>query len=135
MENMNITLELKSHFLRLYQIALADDNFDVLELKMLYRFAEERGVSKEELNEILLSPSNYSAIPESLDQRVEYLYDLAVMIWADQEVSEDEYITLKKYCKKFEFLDDNIIPLADYLLENAKKGVSKEHILNNLNEL
>jgi hypothetical protein len=32
-----ITIELKSHFLRLYQMALADDNFDILELQMLFR--------------------------------------------------------------------------------------------------
>ena len=48
------------------------------------------------------------------------------MIWADQEVTEDEYITLKKYCKKFEFLDENITQLADYLLDSAKKNISKE---------
>ena len=128
-----ISTELKSHFLRLYQMAFSDDNFDVLEMQMLYRFAEEREISREQLNEILLNPSHDSAIPESLEVRVEYLYDLAVMIWADQEVTEDEYTTLKKYCKKFEFLDENITQLADYLLDSAKKNVSKEEIIKSVN--
>ena len=128
-----ISTELKSHFLRLYQMAFSDDNFDVLEMQMLYKFAEERGLSKEQLNEILLNPSHDSSIPESLELRVEYLYDLAVMIWADEKVTDDEYITLKKYCKKFEFLDENISELADYLLESAKKGVSKEDIIKDIN--
>lgn len=128
-----ISTELKSHFLRLYQMAFSDDNFDVLEMQMLYKFAEERGLSKEQLNEILLNPSHDSSIPESLELRVEYLYDLAVMIWADEEVTDDEYITLKKYCKKFEFLDENISELADYLLDSAKKGVSKEDIIKDIN--
>lgn len=35
-----ISIELKSHFLRLYQIAFSDDNFDILEMQMLYKFAE-----------------------------------------------------------------------------------------------
>ncbi len=69
MEKLNISTELKSHFLRLYQMAFADDNFDVLELQMLYKFAKERGVSREQLNEILLNPSQKSAIPESLDEK------------------------------------------------------------------
>lgn len=128
-----ISTELKSHFLRLYQIAFSDDNFDVLEMQMLYKFAEERGISKEQLNDVLLNPSHDSSIPTSLEKRVEYLYDLAVMIWADKEVTEDEYRTLKKYCKKFEFLDENITELADYLLDAAKKNSSKEEIINAIN--
>ncbi|MBO0321556.1 hypothetical protein J0X14_04535 [Muricauda sp. CAU 1633] len=133
MQEITITAELKSHFLRLYQIALSDDNFDVLEMQMLYEFAKDRGVSKEQLNNLLLSPTNQSAIPETQEKRVEYLYDLAVMIWADGKVTEDEYNTLKKYCKKFEFLEDNIVQIVDFLLESAKNKKGKEEILKNLN--
>ena len=128
-----ISTELKSHFLRLYQMAFSDDNFDVLEMKMLYKFAEERGLTKHQLNDLLLNPSHDSSIPESLEKRVEYLYDLAVMIWADEKVTDDEYATLKKYCKKFEFLDENINDLADYLLDCAKKKMSKEDIIKEIN--
>ncbi len=114
-------------------MAFSDDQFDVLEMQMLYKFAEDRGVTKEQLDEILLNPSHNSSIPETLEERVGYLYDLAIMIWADQKVTEDEYITLKKYCKKFEFLDENIPNLADYLLESAKKGIDKEDIIKEIN--
>jgi uncharacterized tellurite resistance protein B-like protein len=114
-------------------MAFSDDNFDVLELKMLYKFAEERGLTEAQLNEILLHPSHDSTIPDSLELRVEYLYDLAVMIWADQKVTEDEYLTLKKYCKKFEFLDENITELADYLIDCAKKNMDKEEIIKTIN--
>jgi len=128
-----ISTELKSHFLRLYQMAFSDDNFDVLEMQMLYKFAEERGLTKDQLNDILLNPSHDTSIPETLEERVGYLYDLAVMIWADEKVTEDEYNTLKKYCKKFEFLDENIPEMVDYLLECAKSGTDKDKIINELN--
>ncbi|PQJ32375.1 hypothetical protein BST92_10750 [Nonlabens arenilitoris] len=128
-----ITNELKGHFLRLYQIAFADDSFDKLELEMLYQFANDRGLTKEQLDGILLNPSTDISIPDSIETRVEYLYDLAIMIWADDKVDEDEYIALKKYCKKFGFLDENIEALADYLLESANNGVSKEEIINSIN--
>lgn len=127
-----ITTELKSHFLRLYQMAFSDDNFDVLEMKMLYKFAGERGITENQLNDILLHPSIPTSIPESLDERVEYLYDLAIMIWADGQVTEDEYITLKKYCKKFEFLEENIIELTDYLLRCAKDNMPKEELIKSI---
>lgn len=129
-----ISTELKSHFLRLYQMAFSDDNFDVIEMQMLYKFAEERGITKEQLNNILLNPSHQTTIPESINERVEYLYDLALMIWADEKITEDEYITLKKYCKIFEFLEENISQLADFLLECAKENMSKEDLIKRINE-
>ena len=128
-----ITNELKGHFLRLYQIAFADDNFDKLELEMLYKFANDRGLTKVQLDGILLNPSINTSIPESLETRIEYLYDLAIMIWADGKVDDDEYVALIKYCRKFEFLDENIEALADYLLDSARSGVSKQEIINSIN--
>ncbi len=134
MEKMNISLELKSHFLRLYQMAFTDDNFDVLELQMLYRFAEERGVDQEQLNEVLLNPSQDSIIPKELEDKIEYLYDLSLMIWADGVATEDEVNTLKKYCVKFGFLDENVDDISEFLLENAKQKVSKKQLMNLMND-
>lgn len=131
---MNVSLELKSHFLRLYQMAFSDDSFDVLELQMLYRFAEERGVNQEQLNEVLLNPSQDSNIPDELEDKIEYLYDLALMIWADGIATEDEVNTLKKYCLKFGFLEENIDDICEFLLENAKQKVSKKQLMNLMNE-
>ena len=130
-----ITTELKSHFLRLYQMAFSDDNFDVLEMQMLYKFAEDRGVSRQDLDNILLHPSHDTTIPDSLEERIEYLYYLALMIWADFKVTEDEENTLKKYCSKFGFLEENIEQLAEFLLENAKEKISKTELINKIHNL
>ncbi len=132
--NTTMTIQLKSHFLRLYQMALTDDNFDVLELQMLYHFAEERGIPKEELDKLFLNPVNQeSNIPEDLATRIEYLYDLTRIMWADKKINDDELNTLKKYCQKFEFLDENIDELVDYLIDCVKKGIEKREIINQLN--
>ena len=126
--------KLKSHFLRLYQIAFSDDNFDKLELKMLYYFAEERGISEEQLHQILLNPMTEDAeIPKKLEQKIDYLNDLAKMIWADGVVTEDERNTLLKYCKRFGFLDQNLQQLVDFLLECAKENLSVEEIILKIN--
>lgn len=134
MEMKNLSLELKSHFLRLYQMAFTDDNFDVLELQMLYRFAEERGVAQEQLNEVLLNPSQNSIVPEELENKIEYLYDLALMIWADGVATDDEINTLRKYCLKFGFLEENVEDICGFLLENAKQNVSKKELMNLMQE-
>ncbi|RTY79160.1 hypothetical protein EKL97_13035 [Flavobacterium sp. LS1P28] len=132
--NDSMSIQLKSHFLRLYQMALTDDQFDVLELQMLYHFADERGIPKEELDKLFLNPINTElSIPENLDTRIEYLYDFARIIWADEKVTDDELNMLKKYCRKFNFLDENINELTGYLIDCVKKGISKEEIINQLN--
>ncbi|WP_299897165.1 hypothetical protein [uncultured Aquimarina sp.] len=133
MENYTVSAELKSHFLRLYKMAISDDSFGVPELQMLYHFAEERGIQKEELEKLLLNPiSHESIIPDSLDERIEYLYDLSRMIWADEKITEDEITTLKKYCRKFQFLEENIEELSEYLLDCVQKGISKEEIIEQI---
>lgn len=132
--NSTISIQLKSHFLRLYEMALTDDNFDTLELQMLYHLAEERGIPREELDKLFLNPVNQEAdIPEDLNIRIEYLYDLTRIMWADGKITDDELNTLKKYCKKFEFLDENIDELSSYLIDCVQKGIDKKEIINQLN--
>lgn len=129
-----MTIELKSHFLRLYQMALSDDQFDVLELQMLYHFADERGVPKEELDKLFLNPiSTDLIIPEELNTRIEYLYDFTRIIWADGKITDDELNMLKKYCRKFNFLDENINDLSSYLIDCVQKNIQKEEIISQLN--
>jgi len=132
-KEIKITAELKSHFLRLYQLAMVDGDFNPLEWKMLYKFAQDRNIEKSSLDKILLDPVGEIEIPQKIETRIEYLYDFAKLIWADGKVTEDERNTLKKFCRKFEFLDENIDKLSEYLLKSVKEGKSKEEILNELN--
>jgi len=129
-----ITLELKSHFLRLYQMALTDDQFNVMELQMLYHFADERGIPKEELDKLFLNPVNIEfAVPETLNTKIEYLYDLTRIIWADEKITDDELNMLRKYCRKFDFVEENINDLSDYLIDCVQKNIGKEEIISQLN--
>jgi len=105
-----------------------------MEVKMLYEFAKERSVSKDHLDKILLhSNDSIELIPEGVVQKIEYLCDFATMIWADNVVTNDERSMLEKYIKSFGFLDENIAPLATYLLDAVKAGKTKQEIFNELN--
>ena len=81
-----------------------------------------------------MNPSQASSIPENLDEKIEYLYDLAIMIWADDIVTEDEKNTLKKYCLKFEFLEENIDDICEFLLENAKAKISIKELITKMQD-
>lgn len=133
MENNQITEKLKAHFLRLYQMAVCDDDFSALELRMLYRCAEERGISPKNLDEILMNPINLKSwVPQTIGEKVDYLYDLTVMIWADGKVSPNEYAALQKYVVMFGFLEENATAIVDYLIEAVKTGKNKSEILYEL---
>lgn len=134
MEKTQIPEVLKSHLLQLYQIALADGEFSRLELKMLYGFAEERGVTKAHLDEILLNPTAVdNLIPEEVNEKLGFLYDFSAMIWADNVVTDDERSALEKYIKRFGFLEENTASLADYLIEAIQVKKTKQEIINELN--
>lgn len=133
MENIHITENLKAHFLRLYQMAICDDDFSALELKMLYKCAEERGISSKNLDEILLNPINFkSLVPQTIEEKIDYLYDLTVMIWADGMVSPNEYSAMEKYVLMFGFLEENVKAIVNYLIESVKIGKDKTDILYEL---
>ncbi|WP_421945501.1 hypothetical protein [Pedobacter sp.] len=133
MEILQIPEKLKAHFLRLYQMAICDDDFSSLELKMLYKFAEERGITPKNLDEILLNPiDSKSNFPDLLEEKIEYLYDLTVMIWADEKIDENERITLEKYIKLFGFMEENIAAIAEYFLESVKSNKTKQTIISEL---
>ncbi len=134
MEPQEMSLQLKSHFLRMYQMALTDDTFNQLELQMLYHLAAERGIPKADLDKLFLDPVSPEVdVPEDLHVRIEYLFDLTRIIWADEKITNDERDTLQKYCRKFTFLEENIEELADYLISSVQQGKKKEDIINELN--
>jgi len=113
-------------------MATTDNSFSKLELKALYEFAESKNIPQVELDNCLLNPIGEMELPNSLETRIEYLYDLCLMIIADGMVTKDEVNTLRKFCAKFEFIDENIDALCEYLLEGAKVNKPKKNILKEL---
>ena len=115
-------------------MALSDDLFDVLELQMLYHFADERGIPKEELDKLFQnSVSTELIVPEALNTKIEYLYDLTRIIWADGKITDDELNMLRKYCRKFDFVEENINDLSDYLIDCVQNNIGKVDIISQLN--
>jgi uncharacterized tellurite resistance protein B-like protein len=132
---MNIDPTLKTHFLNLYHMALSDSQIDTVELEVLYRIGEERGVLKSEIDAVVLRPDTFKfSIPNSVLERVEYLLDFARMAWADDNIAEDEKQLMIHLCKKFEFQDDNIENIIQFLFEEVKKCTPKEEILKMVSE-
>lgn len=126
---------LKSHFLNLYAMALSDSQIDTLELETLYKIAHEKGIGKAEIDEVILNPHKVQfSFPESLNDKIVHLYDLARIILADGIVDREEKHTLELFCTRFGFEENNIPAIVDFLLDSAKKEIDVKELLSIINQ-
>jgi len=121
-----------AHFLNLYAIALADSNFDEREIAVLYKLGEERGISRETIDAMLLNPplSEQLDIPDTVSEKIACLYDYARMVLADGVIQDDEISALEKFCKKFQFEEKNVSTIAQLLIEAARSNISQSDLLD-----
>ena len=126
---------LQSHFLNLYAMALSDTQIDTVELETLYRIGQDKGVEKTEIDNVILNPDKVKfTFPDSLDEKVVYLYDFAKIILADGIIDKNERKTLELFCNRFGFEEDNIVSIADFLLSSAKDNLPINDLLKIINE-
>jgi len=132
---MTLEPKLKGHFLNLYHMALSDSEIDTTELEMLYKIGEQKGVSKSEIDATILQPDTVKFIsPETVLDKIDCLYDFALIAWADGKVDPSERRLIEVFCSKFGFQEENISAISQFLLDEAEKGTSKETILLTVSE-
>lgn len=111
-------------------MVVADGEISPKEKTELYRIGKESyGVTEEEINKLIFSDDIVSYVPETNEDKILYLYDLATIAWADDKITDDEKYLLSKYAKKFGVSDTEIEDLIDFLLEQAQKKLSHEELL------
>jgi uncharacterized tellurite resistance protein B-like protein len=132
---MSLTPELKSHFLNLYHMALSDSQVDVKELEMLYRIGEMRGIDRKEIETLLLQPNQIEpTLPNTVLEKIDCLYDLSLIAWADGIIDKSERKALELFCLRFGFKDENISQICEFLLTEASNNTPKEQILSTVSQ-
>jgi len=124
----------KRMFLGLYQMVLADETVHPKELELLYQIGKEQGnLSKEEIQQAVFS-SNTVISKEDLndDEKIEYLYNLARMAWADGDLDDKEIETLQKTSRRLGFAEENVVEISDFLLEQAKEEKLFKEVLETI---
>jgi len=85
------------HFATIVKLALADNNINHDEQIALDRMAKSLQVSKDEYVAVLNNPEAYPIIPPATQgERLERLYNLTRMVYADHEILGVEVSLLKK---------------------------------------
>ena len=115
--NFNLNGEKKRivmHFASIVRLALVDDALSENEEKMLKRLARRFHILGEHYKEILKEPEQYAiATPHSYDVRIERLFDLVTMIYADKEVTGDEARILRRIGVGIGFSVNNVEKVTD----------------------
>jgi len=117
LSDYNLTGEQKrniEHFASIVRLALADNKITEGEEKLLKRLAKRFHILEDKYNEIIENPSKYPIhTPHDYDKRIERLYDLGKIIFADNEVSGDEAKVLRSICVGLGFPLDNVEKVTD----------------------
>lgn len=132
---MPLSPTLKAHFLNLYHMAISDSNADMKELELLYQIGEARGISRIEIDELLLAPNQVGFTqPQTVLEKIDCLYDLSLIAWADGSVDPNERKALELFCTRFGFKDENITQICEFLLDEASRNTPKKQILQTVSQ-
>ena len=118
-ESKQIDESLKAHFLSLYSLTLADNNVHPKELETLYQIGVEYGISKEEIAAIVISPNSAMISPNTIEEKIAYLYNLTRIAYADGEIVDEEKALIKKYAENFGFPAKNSTEIVNYFIESV----------------
>lgn len=107
----------EDHFAAIVRVAMSDGVINDAEKAFLDRLATRLEISEIDYKTILKDYLNHPINPPtSYDKRLERLYDLARMVWADHIEGPNQVSLLEKLCIGLGFNQDNVKYIADKAL-------------------
>lgn len=117
----------KGHFSAIVRVAVADGLLSSEEKLFLDQLAHNLEISKEEYEEILEDPLKYPINPPYLyTQRLERLYDLSRMVFADHVLGQRQKNILIKFAVALGFTPSNVTYIVDKALSLLVQNVDLE---------
>ncbi|UPQ80748.1 TerB family tellurite resistance protein [Flavobacterium azooxidireducens] len=107
----------KGHFSAIVRVALSDGDITVEEREFIDKLAKNLEISKDEYDEIMDNPMKYPINPPYLYiHRLERLYDLARMVYADHILGPKQKEILIKFALALGFTPGNVNYIVDKAL-------------------
>ena len=124
-----------TQLLNLFSIAIADNNVTSDELDMLNDFAVKRGIPQSEIDSILENPHKVKfGIPESTEEKIGNLYELAKMIQSDNKIDIREIQVFRSIAREMGFDSGRSQTIVSVLLEGIESGEVKKSLLRKVSE-
>lgn len=114
-------------------MVIADGLISAKELETVYNLGRNvYNLSEEEINKYIVSADVSYVEPETLEDKVRVLYQLATIAWADKNIDPNERDLLKRYVILYQFEEENIDSIVEFLLERVKNDCSIESVLSEI---
>lgn len=114
----------EDHFAAIVKVAMADGEIHPEEQEFLDRLARRLDIRDDEYKQILKDYATHPVNPpSSYDRRIERLYDLARMVWADHIEGEAQVNMLDKLCIGLGFRTENAKYVRQKALDMVHEGV------------
>jgi uncharacterized tellurite resistance protein B-like protein len=120
----------KGHFSAIVRVALSDGNITGEEREFIDKLAKNLEITKEEYEEIMENPAKYPINPPYLyTHRLERLYDLARMVYADHVLGPKQKHILMKFGLALGFTPGNVNYIVDKALSLVVLNVDLDTFL------
>jgi len=104
----------KGHFSAIVRVAIADGEMSKEEKEFLDKLARRLEITSSEYEEILENPLKYPINPPTMHiQRLERLYDLSRMVYADHVLGQKQKDIMLKFALALGFTPGNVSYIVD----------------------
>lgn len=121
---------LKSRFLVLYCMVLADGVIDTRELETLYRIGQEKyNLTNQQISEAVKEAGTSFILPDKLEDKISLLYEMSQICVCDDKIDETEVNLLKRYARAMDFEEENLDGIVQFLIDEAQSGVNEDDVI------
>jgi len=126
----------EDHFAAIVRVAMSDGVINDAERQFLDRLARKLDISELDYKTILKNYATHPINPPlSYDNRLERLYDLARMVWADHIEGEEQVRLLEKLCIGLGFNQDNVKYITDKALTLVHYEVDLDDFIDKMKHM
>ncbi|AXG74076.1 TerB family tellurite resistance protein [Flavobacterium arcticum] len=120
----------KGHFSAIVRVAMENGHVSPEEKLFLDKLAKQLEISEDEYKEIMANPMKYPVNPPYLYvQRLERLYDLSKMVYADHILGPRQKDILTRFALALGFTPGNVKYIVDKALSLIVMGVDSDNFV------
>lgn len=113
----------QDHFASIVRVAMSDNIITDEEKEFLDRLAKKLEINSADYKKILKNYASHPINPPvSYDERLERLYDLTRMVWADHIREVEQVKLLRKFCVALGFHATNVKYITEKALDLVRVG-------------
>lgn len=126
----------QDHFAAIVRVAMSDDVITEDERTFLHRLAARLDITEAEYKTILKDYKSHEINPPtSYDLRLERLYDLARMVYADHVLGEKQQAMLERLGIGLGFSTGNVSYVVDKALKLVNAGVDRDNFIDEIKNM